>query len=115
MSSAISCGTRPTFERAARYSRAMSWPSTRTCPEVIETMPQMTPISVVLPAPLGPRSAKISPFAISKLTASIAVRPDLYLLVTAETETIGDIDAPYRHARPSEATERSEERRVGKE
>src|SRR5664280_2505953 len=73
----------------------MSWPSTRTCPEVIETMPQMTLISVVLPAPLGPRRAKISPFSISRLIASIAVRPESNRLVTAATEMIGDIDSPY--------------------
>ena len=73
----------------------MSWPSTRTSPEVIETMPQTTLISVVLPAPLGPSSAKISPLAISRLMASIATRPESNRLVTATTEMIGDIDSPY--------------------
>jgi hypothetical protein len=35
-------------------------------------MPQMTPISVVLPAPFGPSSAKISPRLISRLTSRSA-------------------------------------------
>jgi hypothetical protein len=56
-----SCGTRPISERAARGSRKMSWPATETLPEVGLTMPQMVLISVVLPAPLGPSRAKISP------------------------------------------------------
>jgi hypothetical protein len=61
-----SCGTSPIFERAARYSRTMSWPSAVTLPEVALTMPQITLISVVLPAPFGPSSAKISPRRISR-------------------------------------------------
>jgi hypothetical protein len=32
----------------------MSWPSTRTLPDVALTMPQTMLISVVLPAPFGP-------------------------------------------------------------
>ncbi len=39
----------------------MSWPATFALPPVALTRPQSTPISVVLPAPLGPSSAKISP------------------------------------------------------
>ncbi len=39
----------------------MSWPSAVTVPLLAVTMPQMMLISVVLPAPLGPSSAKISP------------------------------------------------------
>jgi hypothetical protein len=41
----------------------MSWPSTETCPVEGVTMPQTMLIRVVLPAPLGPSSAKISPRA----------------------------------------------------
>ncbi len=63
-------------------------------------MPHMTPMSVVFPAPLGPRSAKISPFAISKLTASRAVRPDAYFFVTAVTDIIDGMKYPHRRARP---------------
>ena len=56
-----SCGTSPISERAARNSLTMSWPAAVTVPEPGLTMPQMMLISVVLPAPLGPSSAKISP------------------------------------------------------
>src|SRR5919109_457850 len=59
-----SCGTRPIFDRAGRYSRAMSWLSTRTTPDVGVTMPQMMFIKVLFPAPLGPNRAKISPLRI---------------------------------------------------
>ena len=56
-----SCGTKPIFCRAARKSRTMSWPSAVTVPPLALTMPQMMLIRVVLPAPLGPSRAKISP------------------------------------------------------
>ncbi len=39
-------------------------------------MPQMMLMSVVLPAPLGPSSAKISPRLISRLMFFSAVKPD---------------------------------------
>ena len=45
----------------------MSWPPTDTLPSVGLAMPQMMLISVVLPAPFGPSSAKISPLRISRL------------------------------------------------
>src|SRR6202020_1332353 len=61
----------------------------RTWPEVIDTEPHTTPISVVLPAPFGPRRAKISPLAISRSIAWRATRPDLYRLVTAAIDIIG--------------------------
>jgi hypothetical protein len=40
------------------------------------TIPQITLISVVLPAPLGPSSAKISPRRISRSTSSSARKPE---------------------------------------
>ena len=40
------------------------------------TMPQTMPISVVLPAPFGPSSAKISPRRISRLTFFSAWKPE---------------------------------------
>ena len=39
----------------------MSWPPTVTRPVLRLAMPQTMLISVVLPAPFGPSSAKISP------------------------------------------------------
>jgi hypothetical protein len=53
----------------------MSWPSTVTLPEVGLAMPQMMLTSVVLPAPFGPSSAKISPRRISRLMLSSALKP----------------------------------------
>ena len=70
------CGTNPISVRAARYSRRMSCPFASTVPLVGFTMPQMMLISVVLPAPLGPSSAKISPRRISKWMFLSACRPE---------------------------------------
>ena len=57
----ILSGWRGFFQWAARQSLRMSWPPTRTVPPVGLTSPQMMEISVVLPAPLGPSRARISP------------------------------------------------------
>jgi len=54
----------------------MSWPPTVTRPSVGVTMPQIEPISVVLPAPFGPSSAKISPGRMSRFTCLSAWKPD---------------------------------------
>jgi hypothetical protein len=75
MSVCSSCGTSPIFARAARYSRAMSWPPARIAPRLGVTMPQTMLISVVLPAPFGPSSAKISPGRISRSTFFSACSP----------------------------------------
>ena len=40
------------------------------------TMPQTMLMSVVLPAPFGPSSAKISPWRISRLTSLSAWKPE---------------------------------------
>src|ERR1700749_3314172 len=64
----------------------MSWPSTVTLPELAVTMPQTMLISVVLPAPLGPSSARISPLRISRSMACRAVKPDAYVFETFLTE-----------------------------
>src|SRR3954463_5521264 len=69
----------------------MSCPSTRTVPCDGFTMPQMMLISVVLPAPFGPSSAKISPRRISRLTFLTAERPDAYVFDRLVTEMIGVI------------------------
>ena len=70
-----SWGTRPISSRALRQSRMTSWPSAMTVPSPGVTMPQMMLMSVVLPAPLGPSSAKISPGRISRLTSLSARKP----------------------------------------
>src|SRR5499427_8134489 len=53
----------------------MSVPSNSTTPSLGGIRPVMPLKSVVLPAPLGPISAKTSPRRTSKLTSSTAVRP----------------------------------------
>jgi hypothetical protein len=54
----------------------MSWPSTATVPALGVTIPQMIEIRVVLPAPLGPSRAKISPFLMSRLMFLSASKPE---------------------------------------
>src|SRR6185295_1452921 len=67
----------------------MSCPSAISTPVLGVTMPHMMLISVVLPAPFGPSSAKTSPRWISRSTRSSAFRPDAYVLVRLEMEMIG--------------------------
>src|SRR5882672_4033058 len=57
----------------------MSWPPTVTLPADGVTTPQTMLMRVVLPAPFGPRSAKISPFAISMSALFSAERPPAYV------------------------------------
>src|SRR5499427_8182677 len=64
-SQATLCGLKP----------VMSVPSNSTTPSLGGIRPVMPLKSVVLPAPLGPISAKTSPRRTSKLTSSTAVRP----------------------------------------
>jgi hypothetical protein len=54
----------------------MSRPSISTLPELALTMPQTMLIRVVLPAPLDPSRAKISPLLISRSTRFRARRPE---------------------------------------
>ena len=49
-------------------------------------MPQIMLISVVLPAPLGPRSARISPSRMSRLTLFSASNPEAYVFDRLEME-----------------------------
>ena len=44
----------------------MSWPKTLAVPAVFVTSEETIPIAVVLPAPLGPSSAKKSPSSTSR-------------------------------------------------
>ena len=62
--------------RAARAFLRMSWPPTVMAPPLGLTMPQTMLISVVLPAPFGPSSAKISPRLISRFVRFSASKPD---------------------------------------
>src|ERR1700737_5018000 len=82
----ISCGTTPMQALAASRSRSMSCPKTLACPLLLLTSDVTMPISVVLPAPLGPRSAKKSPCSTSRSTPFRAWTPFLYVLVRSRTE-----------------------------
>jgi hypothetical protein len=62
----------PTSPRTALASRTTSWPAISTVPEVGVSVVVRIEIVVVLPAALGPRSAKNSPASTSKLTPSTA-------------------------------------------
>ena len=64
----------------------MSCPSTVTVPSVGLTMPQMMLISVVLPAPLGPSNAKISPRRMSRSMLLSAWKPEAKVLESFDTE-----------------------------
>jgi hypothetical protein len=90
-SSAISCGTRPISERACRKSSTTSKPPTFAVPELALTRPQMIEISVVLPAPLGPSKARISPSSMSRLTFFSAWKPPSYCLDRFCTERMADM------------------------
>src|ERR1043166_144433 len=76
----------------------MSCPATVTHPDVGVTMPQTMLMSVVLPAPFGPKSAKISPLRISRLISRRALNPDAYVLKRCETEMM-DVMLPLGSAR----------------
>ena len=69
----------------------MSKPSALTVPLVGLTIPQMMLMSVVLPAPFGPSSAKISPRRISRETFFSAWNPEAYFFDRLWTEMMGDM------------------------
>src|SRR5580658_2407113 len=72
---------------ARSSSRSMSWPKTSAVPPVLLTSEVTMPISVVLPAPLGPNNAKKSPSSTSSSTPHSACTPFLYVLVSARVES----------------------------
>src|ERR1700683_1719540 len=76
----------------------MSRPSTCTLPDVALTMPQTMLIRVVLPAPLGPSSAKISPLLTVRLTSLKATTPDAYFLPRSAMARVGFIAATLPQA-----------------
>src|SRR4051794_1282019 len=53
----------------------MSWPRNSIVPDVCGMSPEITLNSVVLPAPLGPRMARRSPYATSRSTSRTACSP----------------------------------------
>src|SRR5690606_37291727 len=67
----------------------MSCPSAVTVPELALTIPQTMLISVVLPAPLGPSRAKISPRRMSRSTPLRAWKPEAEVLVRLRMVRMG--------------------------
>src|ERR687883_267417 len=65
----------PSFVRARGGSGPMSAPRNSIVPDVAGTSPEITLNSVVLPAPFGPRTARLSPCATSRSTSRTAWRP----------------------------------------
>src|SRR3954467_2897710 len=65
----------PSLARTRAGRSVMSWPSDSTVPDEGGMSPAMTLNSVVLPAPLGPRMARRSPYATSRSTSRPAWRP----------------------------------------
>src|ERR1700720_3807306 len=65
----------PSFARALGDSSVMSSPWNSIVPELGGKSPEMTLKSVVLPAPFGPRTARLSPCATSRSTSRTAWRP----------------------------------------
>src|SRR5207302_5630459 len=65
----------PSAARRAGPSRDMSAPAKRIVPESGLSSPESWPIRVVLPAPLGPITAWISPGATDSETPPVATRP----------------------------------------
>ena len=63
----------PILARAVSESLTTSIPEIDADPDVGGVMQERMDMIVVLPAPFGPSSPKISPSATSKLTASTAI------------------------------------------
>src|SRR5476651_2573920 len=70
----LACDTTPISARATRPA-LIARPATRHSPALGASSPANRRKSVVLPAPLGPNSARHSPAPIEKLTPSTARRP----------------------------------------
>src|SRR5699024_8708942 len=82
------CSCTPTTCRSRLRSRTGSSPRTRTSPAVGVRSPAMHSTAVVLPAPLGPRTPRISPSSTVTSTPSTAVFP-AYLLTSPSTSMTG--------------------------
>src|SRR5437899_112470 len=70
----------PSRDRVGASSDVTSWPAKRVIPASGLRSPAIWPISVVLPAPLGPMTACVSPSGTSRSTRSVARRPPKLLL-----------------------------------
>ena len=71
----LSCGMMPMRALISLGWRTTSLPKTETVPDVGGMKQEMMRITVVLPAPFGPRKPKHSPFLMEKSMPSTARRP----------------------------------------
>ncbi len=93
----------PAWVTLNRFIPSMRSPANRTAPSVGENTPVMTLNTVVLPAPFGPMSAKISPsctvrFASSKRHDTAEAHRDAVELQYLGTAVVGDGTAVRRGA-----------------
>ena len=68
----LSCGQTPTKEFISFRSVTMEWPQTRASPDVGEINPHNMLNVVLLPAPLGPKRPRHSPYPTEKQILSTA-------------------------------------------
>src|SRR5690348_6482414 len=66
----------------------MSSPSKRIRPLSVASMPEIWPMSVVLPAPFGPMSACTSPCSTLIVTSSVATTPPKLFETLASSSTV---------------------------
>src|SRR5205823_14376082 len=77
----------PAATCSCERNREIILPRSLISPSSVPRLPEIWPISLVLPAPLGPISAWTSPCATSSVTASVATRPPKRL-VTPRSSSI---------------------------
>src|ERR671914_1209756 len=99
---------RPRRARFGADSAVMSSPAKRILPESGRSMPASWPMKVVLPAPLGPITACVSPSRTSKSMPSLA-RSAPKVLVKPRTSSIGLVE-DAGEAAPEENHREHEER-----
>src|SRR3954452_24424612 len=69
------CGTTPMRRRTAAGSVLTFAPATTASPDVMRTRVVRMPMSVVFPAPFGPRTPKNSPSVTARSSESMATMP----------------------------------------
>src|SRR5438105_11592560 len=92
----------PSAARRAGPSRDMSAPAKRIAPESGFSSPESWPIRVVLPAPLGPITAWISPGMMDNETLPVATRPPKRFVRPAVSSSASAIAPPRERKDPVE-------------
>ncbi len=84
------CSRRSSVRRVS-FSPAISWPPMRMLPEVGESSPAAQCISVLLPDPEGPITARNVPCSTASDTSSRACTPPAYVLLTFASAMAGAV------------------------